>query len=122
MTSRNTPRAHSNPLFASAKLFKSMGHPERVRILEVLTRGEQPVASILNTVGGSPSALSRHLSILRSAGIIERRRHHHRVVYRLCHPKTSDLLAIARVLLAESQRGYVETRMLAETSLPSDAP
>jgi DNA-binding transcriptional ArsR family regulator len=89
---------------AKAQLFKSIGHPERIRILEVLGGGEHPVSELLGLVGLAPSAMSRHLAILRGAGVVERRRHHHRVAYRLCHPKTSELLTIARTVLGDADR------------------
>jgi DNA-binding transcriptional ArsR family regulator len=91
--------AGRSPYEVKAQLFKGFGHPERVHILEVLSDGEQSVAELLQILGLTPSTMSRQLTVLRQAGLVERRRHHQRVVYRLTHPKAAELLAIARSLL-----------------------
>lgn len=43
------------PVYAAkADLFRALGHPVRIRILELLVEGEQPVSSLLADLGSSP--------------------------------------------------------------------
>lgn len=66
-----------------AAVLKAMGHPSRIRILEVLSKGETCVCDIAPAVGSDMSTVSRHLSVLRNAGIIADDKRGLNVFYRL---------------------------------------
>ncbi|MDI6738926.1 MAG: metalloregulator ArsR/SmtB family transcription factor [Candidatus Edwardsbacteria bacterium] len=68
----------------TVKLFKSLGDPTRLRIVKLLEAGELCVCQLTAALGMGQSRISRHLSILREAGIIEDRRRGKWVHYRLC--------------------------------------
>ena len=82
-----------------AALFKSLGHPARVRILELLVEGEQPVSQLLKATGLEPSSLSQHLNVVKNSGLVESRRQGNSVTYRVTDPSVGELLASARAVL-----------------------
>jgi ArsR family transcriptional regulator len=69
-----------------ADRLKAMADPMRLRILHVLQAGELCVTDILNEVGGSQANVSKHLSVLRRAGLVEYRREGINVYYRIEDP------------------------------------
>lgn len=92
-----------------AELFKALGHPARVRALEVLTEGERTVSELQPLVGIESSHLSQQLGVLRRAGLVATRREGATVVYALKDPLVADLLDVAKRLLVAS---LAETRDL----------
>jgi DNA-binding transcriptional ArsR family regulator len=64
-----------------ARRLRAMGNPFRLRILHVLEHGELSVNQILAAVGGSQGKVSKHLSVLRTANLVTRRRAGTRVFY-----------------------------------------
>ena len=87
-----------------ADLFKALGHPARVRVLEVLTDGPRTVGELQPLVGIESSHLSQQLAVLRRAGLVVGRRDGSTVVYALRDPLVSELLAVAKQLLAATLR------------------
>jgi DNA-binding transcriptional ArsR family regulator len=78
-----------------ARRARALSDPTRVRIIEVLARGPQPVGKIAAALTSQPSTVSRHLQVLFVAGLVDRRREASTVVYSLA---TDDLLAWCRAL------------------------
>ena len=85
-----------------AELFKALGHPARIRILEVLSEGEHTVSELQPLVGIESSHLSQQLGILRRAGLVANQRDGTSVIYRLTDPLLAQLLAVAKRLLISS--------------------
>ena len=56
---------------AKAKIIKAMAHPTRLFIVDVLSQQEQCVCELTDMVGADNSTVSKHLSILKAAGIVE---------------------------------------------------
>jgi DNA-binding transcriptional ArsR family regulator len=69
-----------------ADRLKAMADPTRLRILHVLQAGERCVTDILGQVGGSQANISKHLSVLRRAGLVECRRDGVNVYYHIEDP------------------------------------
>ena len=90
-----------------ADLFKAMGNPMRIRILEILSGGERSVGDMLTELGVEPSALSQQLAVLRNAGLVSSRREVSSVYYSVTSPQVAELLAIARRLLTGVLAGQV---------------
>lgn len=88
-----------------AELFKALGHPVRVRLLELLVPGERAVSGLLADTGAEASLLSQHLAVLRRAGLVLARRDGNAVHYRLAHESVADLLLAARTFLVSSLAG-----------------
>jgi len=85
-----------------AELFKALGHPARIRVLEVLSEGEQSVGNLQPLVGIESSHLSQQLGILRRAGLVTSRKEGASVIYALADPQLAELLAVAKRLLITS--------------------
>lgn len=73
-----------------AEVFKAMGHPIRLGIIEFLKNGEMCVCDIVEHVGTEISNVSKHLSILKKAGILSDRRDGLKIMYSLTMPCAVD--------------------------------
>ncbi len=97
------PTAAEQPLYvAKAELFRALGHPTRIRILELLVERERPVSELLAATGVEASSLSQHLAVVRHTGLATSVRQGSAVVYRVSGPRVADFLQAARVLLADT--------------------
>src|SRR5258708_7936614 len=67
-----------------ARLFKALSDPDRVRIVALLAHGELCVCHIEEALDDSQPSVSRHLAMLRAAGVVESRREGNWVYYQLC--------------------------------------
>lgn len=107
-----------------AELFKAMGHPLRIRLLELLAPGERPVSDLLAETGLEASHLSQHLAVLRRTGLITGHREGNTVRYRLAHPSVVDLLTAARTFLVDSLTGTnaLLTGLAEPIAGPEDTP
>ncbi|MGB0120440.1 MAG: metalloregulator ArsR/SmtB family transcription factor [Solirubrobacterales bacterium] len=84
---------------AKADLFRTLGHPVRVRVLELLLAGPRPVHELLDEVQIEASSLSQQLSVLRRMGLVSSSRDGARVVYTLSAPEVAELMDAARCVL-----------------------
>jgi len=75
---------------AFSKQFKAFGDPTRLKILALLTKGELTVNQITSEIGLSQPTISRHLGILREAGVVTDRRDGQQVFYSLQKKEVSD--------------------------------
>ncbi|WSU46740.1 metalloregulator ArsR/SmtB family transcription factor [Streptomyces sp. NBC_01089] len=96
------------PLYqAKAEFFRMLGHPVRIRVLELLQDGPLPVRDLLAAIEIEPSNLSQQLAVLRRSGIVSATRDGSTVVYALAGGDVAELLRAARriltVLLADQQ-------------------
>ena len=89
---------------AKAEMFKALGHPIRVRALEVLVAGERPVGELAEELGVEMSHLSQQLAVLRRAQIVTARRVRSTVFYSVRDPRISQLFATAREMLVDGLR------------------
>src|SRR5512140_3066037 len=64
-------------------LFEILAEPSRRRILELLQAGERPVGELVDALAMSQPAVSRHLKVLRDAGVVDVRVDAQRRLYRL---------------------------------------
>jgi ArsR family transcriptional regulator len=100
-----------------AEFFKTLGHPARVRVLEVLREGEQSVGQLVPAVGIEASHLSQQLAVLRRADLVQTRKEGASVIYSVGDPAVFELLDVAKRILTSS---LLQSReLLAE--LQSDA-
>jgi DNA-binding transcriptional ArsR family regulator len=88
------------PLYqAKAEMFRTLGHPVRIRALELLQAGPRPVRDLLAEIDVEPSNLSQQLAVLRRAGIVVSFRQGGVVMYGLSTPAVAELLAAGRHIL-----------------------
>ena len=83
-----------------AELFRTLGHPTRIRVLELLQSGPAPVRDLLAELDLEPSNLSQQLAVLRRTGLVSATRTGTSVVYELGTPHIAVLLAAGRAILA----------------------
>ena len=89
------------PLYqAKAELFKTLGHPARIRILELLSDRDHAVHELLEQIEIEPSNLSQQLAVLRRSSMVVSRRRSGEVVYSISVPEVRDLLLAARTILS----------------------
>ena len=90
----------SEPLYKlKGEFFKTLGHPARVRILELLATQDRSVGELLPEVGLEASNLSQQLGVLRRAGVVGTRKDGSAVIYSIASPDIAELLAVARKVL-----------------------
>ncbi len=85
-----------------AEFFRILGHPVRVRILELLRDGEHTVGDLQLQLQMDSSGTSQHLGALRKQGILDSRREGTSVYYSVRDPRIFQLLEVARQILNSS--------------------
>ncbi len=105
-----------------AEFFRVLGHPARVRILELLRDGEMSVGQLQTALQLDSSGTSQHLGVLRRQGILESRKEGTSVFYRARDPRIFQLLEVARQILTSSLEAT--QALLTELAVPPppDAP
>jgi len=104
-TPSDTDAVHvrSDPVYVvKAQLFRALGHPVRIRILELLSEGERTVGDLQAQLQLDSSGTSQHLAALRQQGVLESRRAGTSVYYSIRDPRVSQLLAVARQILTSA--------------------
>jgi DNA-binding transcriptional ArsR family regulator len=91
-----------------AEFFKTLGHPARIRVLELLSEREMAVGELLPEVQLEASNLSQQLAVLRRAGLVTTRKEGAQVYYSLTSPHVAELLMVARVILTSVLSGQAE--------------
>ncbi|MFJ9497981.1 ArsR/SmtB family transcription factor [Brevibacillus centrosporus] len=79
-----------------ADFFKALGHPLRIRILELLSEGDKNVNELQTLIGSEGSAVSQQLAVLRSKNIVHGTKDGNKVTYSLRDPMIIELLSVAR--------------------------
>ena len=88
------------PLYqAKAEFFCTLGHPARIRILELLAERDHAVYELLARIEIEASNLSQQLAVLRRAGLVTQSRAGGQVRYSISVPEVRDLLLAARTIL-----------------------
>lgn len=75
-----------------AELLKAVGHPVRLRIVELLEGGEKCVGDIVQTIGGKQAVTSQHLNMMKDKGVLSSRRDGAKVYYRIENRNVIKLL------------------------------
>jgi DNA-binding transcriptional ArsR family regulator len=83
-----------------ATLFRVLGHPARVRILELLRDGERSVGALQAELGLDSGGTSQHLAALKRIGLVEARREGTSVYYRVPDERVFDLLEAGRAIIS----------------------
>jgi len=103
-----------------ADFFKVLGHPVRVRILELVRERERSVGELQAALEIDSSGTSQHLAALRKQGLLEGRRDGTSVFYSVKDPRTFQLLEVARQILTSH---YEDTQViLGELARPAGQP
>lgn len=110
----------TTPIYqVKAEFFKSLGHPARIRILEVLQGGERSVGELIPEVGIEASHLSQQLGVMRRANLIQARKAGSNVYYSVGDPALFELLEVAKRIITTSLVGTQELLVQIEASGPT---
>jgi DNA-binding transcriptional ArsR family regulator len=98
-----------------ARIFRTLGDPTRLKILEALADGgEASQTELMALVGATQSRASEHLSCLTWCGFVEQRRDGRRTRYRLSDERSDAFLGLARAFLRENERAVGMCRIREE--------
>ncbi len=79
-------------LETAAESFKALGHPVRIRMIDMLGSGPATVTSILEAIGLPQAVASQHLRKLYLLGLLRRERDGNRILYSLARPEVLQIL------------------------------
>ena len=89
---------------ARAEIVKALAHPTRLYIVDVLSKGERCVCELRDGVGADFSTVSKHLSVLKNAGIVADEKRGLQVFYRLRCPCILNFFGCIENVLQENAR------------------
>ena len=89
-------------------MIKALAHPTRLFLIEELCRQERCVCELAEMVGSDVSTVSKHLSLLRQAGIVADDKRGKQVFYRLRMGCALDVPSCASAILEETSRRRLE--------------
>lgn len=84
---------------AQAAVIKAMAHPTRLFIVDHLSRGEECVCKLTDMVGADISTVSKHLSVLKNAGIVRDEKRGTQVYYTLAMPCVMNFFSCVRSVI-----------------------
>lgn len=93
---------------ARARIMKAMAHPTRLFIIERLSYGEHCVCELRDLIGADLSTVSRHLSVLRNAGIVATEKRGVKVFYRLKVPCILKFMNCIEAVLERQAKEHAE--------------
>ena len=93
---------------ARANIIKALAHPSRLFIVDVLNRGEKTVGELTEMIGADTSTVSKHLSVLKNAGIVEDEKRGTAVIYSLKCPCILDFIGCIEEVIESNTKTQVE--------------
>ena len=100
---------------AKAELFRTIGHPARIRVLELLCERDHAVHELAEHLVISDSNLSQQLSVLRRSHMVVSTRRDGEVIYSISVPEVRELLRTGRQLLRQMAASQVALAQYVET-------
>jgi ArsR family transcriptional regulator, virulence genes transcriptional regulator len=99
-----------NPIIfdLQAKLCQTLGQSVRLKIINLLKNGPQCVTSIAEKIEVPQPTVSRHLTVLRSAGVLTRQRKGAEVFYEITSPKIVEVCEMMREILVDQESHHLE--------------
>ncbi|MDR3567174.1 MAG: metalloregulator ArsR/SmtB family transcription factor [Syntrophobacteraceae bacterium] len=93
----------------AADILKTVAHPARLRIIDFLEPGEQPVANICKCLNAPQPFISHHLGLMKAKGILVSRRNGNQVFYSVANKSVIEVIHCVRkhgpdACMAESAR------------------
>jgi DNA-binding transcriptional ArsR family regulator len=99
-----------------ADLCQAMSNPIRVQLVHLLREGPRRVGDLVQTTGFDPGTVSRHLSVLKSSGILSARREGKDMYYYIVNPKITEVCDLMRQVLAEQAEQQIQISKAIEGS------
>jgi ArsR family transcriptional regulator, arsenate/arsenite/antimonite-responsive transcriptional repressor len=91
---------------ARAKIIKAMAHPSRLFIIEELHTGERCAGELTDRIGADASTVSRHLTILKNAGLIADEKRGNSIYYSLRCPCIMDFIGCVEDVLSANAKEH----------------
>jgi ArsR family transcriptional regulator len=88
--------ADSEKLQRAADILKTVAHPVRLEIINLLEAAEQPVGQICRWLGAPQPAVSHHLGLMKARGILASRRNGSQVLYSVANPNVIEVIHCVR--------------------------
>jgi ArsR family transcriptional regulator len=89
-----------------ARVIKALAHPTRIYMVSRLSAGDASVGELVEAVGDDVSTISKHLAVLRQAGILSDRKEGNRVLYALRCPCIMQFIhCVDDVIVDDARRG-----------------
>jgi DNA-binding transcriptional ArsR family regulator len=104
-----------------AEFFKALGHPLRVRILELLRSGPLSVTQIQEAIGAPASSVSQQLAVLRGRNIVVTQRRGTTIIYAVADAELFELLDVARRIFNAHLADAVDLLRLVEHEVEHEA-
>ncbi len=89
---------------SKAAVLKAMAHPSRLMMIDALANGERCVCELQKVVGADMSTVSKHLTVMKSAGLVTDRKVGLQVFYRLRCPCILKFFGCVEAVLEEDSR------------------
>jgi ArsR family transcriptional regulator len=86
------------------EIIKALSHPSRISILRLLERGERCVQKLMASIPGSQPNTSKHLFLLKDAGILAARKEGNRVLYRIADTRAYEILELTEEMIKKEHR------------------
>ena len=99
---------------ASARFFRGLGDPTRLRILHILLESERSVSELVEMLGAPQGRVSSHLSCLRWCGFVDADRRGRNVFYSVTDQRVRDILALGDAMLAETAERLLSCAVIDE--------
>ncbi len=93
---------------ARAAVIKAMAHPTRLLIIEELSKNERSVGELTGMAGADTSTVSKHLAVLKNAGIVADEKQGTTVHYRLLTPCVLDFIGCIETVIESSTQRQIE--------------
>lgn len=93
---------------ARSKIIKALAHPSRLFIVDELSRGRRCVNELTELVNADMSTISKHLSVLKSAGVVRDEKEGARVYYSLRVPCVLNFFSCVESVMEENAKEQAE--------------
>lgn len=96
---------------ARTRVLKALAHPTRLFLVDELAAGERCVCELTEGIGDDMSTVSKHLSLLRDAGVVSSERRGQQIYYRLRVPCVLDIFGCVEGVLDGDEQGGATCRV-----------
>ena len=93
---------------ARARIIKAMAHPTRLFIIEELAKEERCVCDLTDMIGADISTVSKHLSVMKNAGIVVDEKRGSQVFYKLLVSCILNFFSCVEAVLKENAREQIK--------------
>ena len=93
---------------ARANIIKAMAHPSRLYIIDMLVKRPMSVGELTGMIGADTSTVSKHLSVLKNAGIVEDEKKGTNVFYTLKTPCILNFIGCIEDVIESNTRTHLE--------------